>query len=116
MGPVLVLFEDSSTSAHSLEVGATLARRTSAELVLLISAGSEDAYRSACTDAQLAIKARGTTGRCVSLSALDGANLIQAARREAAGYVVLASKERFLTQAGFERVLDEIECPMVLTG
>lgn len=52
VGPVLVLFEDSSTSAHSLEVGATLARRTSAELVLLISAGSEDAYRSCSSPTQ----------------------------------------------------------------
>jgi nucleotide-binding universal stress UspA family protein len=116
VGPVLVLFEDASASAHSLALGATLARRNGAELVLLISAGSEDAYRAACTDAQTALKARGTNGRCMWLRALDGANLVQAARQEAAGCLVLANKERFLMQTGFERVLDEIECPIVLTG
>jgi hypothetical protein len=28
---------------------------------------------------------------------------------------VLANKERFLTQAGFNRMLDALECPIVLT-
>lgn len=116
VGPVLVLFEDVSTSTQSLALGAMLARRNGAELVLLISARSEDAFRAACTDAQAALQARATTGRCVWLPALDGAHLIQAARREAAGCLVLANRERFLAQTGFERVLDELECPIVLTG
>jgi nucleotide-binding universal stress UspA family protein len=115
-GPVLALFEDASTSAPSLELGATLARRSGAELVLLISAGSEDAYRAACTDAQTAVNARGTRGRCAWLNALDGASLAKAARREGAGCLVLADRERFLTQTGFERMLDEIECPIVLAS
>ena len=115
VGPVLVLFEDRSTSTHSLSLGAMLARRNDAELVLLIRAGDEDAYRTACTAAQSALKERETSGRCVWLTALEGANLIQAARREGAGCLVLADKARFLMQAGFERVLDEIECPIVLT-
>lgn len=114
VGPVLALFEDASTSAPSLELGATLARRNGAELVLLISAGSEDAYRAACMDAQVAVKARGTRGRCAWLNALDGASLVKAARREGAGCLVLADRERFLTQTAFERMLDEIECPIVL--
>ena len=115
VGPVLVLFEDRAASSRSLELGATLARRNGAELVLLISSCNEDAYRAACTEAQAALKARGTGGRCVRLNALDGANLIQAARREVAGCLVLADRERFLTQAGFERVMEEIDCPIVLT-
>jgi hypothetical protein len=41
--------------------------------------------------------------------------LVKAAHREAASCLVLANKERFLTQAGFDRMLDEIECPVVLT-
>jgi hypothetical protein len=115
VGPVLVLFEDRSVSAQSLELGAALARRNHAELVLLISATSEDAYRTACADAQTALKMREAVGRCVWLGALDGASLVRAAQREAAGCLVLANRERFLTQTAFERVLDEIECPIVLT-
>ncbi|MHB1215234.1 MAG: hypothetical protein ACYCY9_09625 [Thiobacillus sp.] len=114
-GPVLVLFEDASTSAHSLEMGAMLARRKGVELVLLVSAGSERAYRAACADAQAALLAHGPSGRCTWLPVLDGARLIEVARREAAGCLVLANRERFLTLPGFERVLDEIECPTVLT-
>lgn len=114
-GPVLVLFEAMPASASSLAMGVTLARRNGAELVLLVSAASEEAYRAACADAQAALKARGTNGRCVWLGAPDGASLIQAARREAAGCLVLADRERFLKQAGFERMVDEIECPIVLT-
>jgi len=116
VGPVLVLYEDESTSAESLALGAMLARRNGAELVLLINAGSEDTYRAACTDAKAALQARETSARFVWLPALDGAHLIQAAHREAAGCLVLARRERFLTQTGFEQVLDEIECPIVLAG
>jgi nucleotide-binding universal stress UspA family protein len=113
-GPVLVLFDDVPTSAHSLETGAMLARSKDAELVLLINDGDEAAYRAACTAAQSALKARGTAGRCVRLGGIEGANLIQAARREKAGCLVLAGRERFLSQAGFEQMLDGIECPVVL--
>ena len=114
-GPVLVLFESVPASASSLAMGAMLARRNGAELVVLVSAASEDAYRAACTDARAALKERGTDGRCVRLAALDGAQLVQATRREAAGCLVLADRERFLRQPGFERMVDEIECPVVLT-
>ena len=113
--PVLVLFEDAGTSARSLEMGAMLARHNGAELVLLVSAGSEQAYRAACADAQAALTQHGTTGRCTWLPMLEGARLIEVARREAAGCLVLADRERFLTLPGFERMLDEIECPTVLT-
>ncbi|HET9462838.1 MAG TPA: hypothetical protein VFO43_02610 [Thiobacillus sp.] len=114
-GPVLVLFEDRTTSASSLNLGAKLARRNGAELVLLINAGSEEAYRVACADARNVLKERGTSGRCVWLGTLDAASLVRAVRREGAGCLVLADRERFLRQTGFERMLDEIECPIVLT-
>jgi len=115
VGPVLVLFEDRAASASSLNLGARLAHRNGAELVLLITAGNEDTYRAACAVAQAALKERGTSGRCVWLAALDESNLIKAVRREAAGCLVLADKERFLKQPGFERMLDEVECPIVLS-
>lgn len=68
-------------------------------------------YRVACADAQNLLKAGATTGRCVWLSELDGASLVKAVRRKGAGCLVLADRERL---SGFERVLDEIECPIVL--
>jgi nucleotide-binding universal stress UspA family protein len=114
-GPVLVLFEDPSTSAHSLELAATLTRQNNAELVLLVSAPSEAAYQTACADARTLLGARGSSARCVWLRSLDGPNLILAARQEAAGCVVLADKQRFLVRPGFERVFDALECPIVLT-
>lgn len=113
-GPVLVLFEDLPISSHSLETGAMLAHSNGAELVLLIKDGDENAYRAACVAALSVLKARGTAGRCVRLNAIEGDNLVQAARRERAGCLVLAGRERFLSQAGFERMLDAIECPVVL--
>lgn len=113
-GPVLVLFEDLPTSSHSLETGAMLARSNGAGLVLLIKDGDENAYRAACVAALSALKARGMAGRCVRLNAIEGDNLVQAARRERAGCLVLAGRERFLSQTGFERMLDAIECPVVL--
>ena len=114
-GPVLVLFEAIPASASSLAMGVMLARRNGSELVLLVSAASEDTYRASCEAAQAALKERQAAGRCAWLRTLDGASLIQAARHEAAGCLVLADRERFLKQAGFERMVDEIECPIVLT-
>lgn len=112
--PVLVLFEDLESSAQSLDVAAKLARRDGVELVLMIRAGSEDAYRAACAEAQAALRGSATNGRCTWLPVLDGPRLIQAVRREAAGCLVLAHRERLLAQEGFEQVLDEIDCPTVL--
>lgn len=72
-GPVLVLFDDRSTSSRSLETGATLARRHGAGLVLLIHADRDEAYRASCADALKALQTLGTAGRCTRLGALDGA-------------------------------------------
>lgn len=115
-GPVLVLFDEGSTSNRNLDLGVMLARRNGAELLLLIDAENEGAYRVACAAAQAALKARETRGRCVWLSGINGSKLIQVARREEAGCLVLPDKERFLNKEGLDRVLDEIECPIVLTG
>lgn len=115
MGPVLVLFEAVSSFTLSLDLGARLARLNGAELVVLVGAEDEDAYRVACAVVQAALKERDLSGRCVWLYSLDDASLVNAARREAASCLVLANKERFLTQAGFDWMLDKIECPVVLT-
>jgi hypothetical protein len=115
VGPVLALFEVGSTDSHGLDMGARLARLNGADLVLLVSADGEDAYRMSCAAAQAVLKGRDLSGRCVWLHTLDDASLVKAARREAASCLVLANKQRFLTQAGFDRMLEEIECPVVLT-
>lgn len=113
-GPVLALYESLPASARSLDMGAMLAHRNDAELVLLVSAANRDAYRAGCAAAQAALTEADASGRCVWLQALDGASLAMAAHREAAGCLVLAERERFLGQPGFGRLLEEIECPVVL--
>lgn len=115
-GPVLVLFESMPASASSLGMAAMLARRRGSEVVLMVSAAAEDAYRAACAAARAALKERGLDGHCMWLRSLDGASLVDAARHEQAGCLVLAERERFLGQAGFERIVDEVGCPIVLTG
>lgn len=115
-GPVLALFDDSPASVRNLDLAILLASRHGAELRLLIDADTEAAYRQVCATGQAALKARGARANCVWLNGINGSNLIQEARREAAGCLVLPGKERFLGKEGLERVLDEIECPIVLTG
>jgi hypothetical protein len=115
-GPVLVLFEDMPASAPSLAMAVTLAMRSGADLVLLVSAADGDAYRTACAKAQEAVRKRGSSGRCLWLREVDAANLVQAVREEGAGCLVLADRERFLRQPGFERMVDALECPVVLTA
>jgi hypothetical protein len=115
VGPVLVLFEEPAAAANSLEVGARIARLNDAELVVLIDAASDEAYRITCARAQAVAQGLGASGRCARLPALDGANLIRAARQHGAGCLVLPDRQRFLTQAALARVLDELDCPVVLT-
>ena len=113
-GPVLVLFEGMPASAASL--AATLVARGGGELVLLVHADSADAYRDACTQAQKVAASRGVAeSRCLWLRALGAAELLQAARQEDAACLVLADRARFLGDATFERMVDELDCPVVLT-
>lgn len=114
-GPVLVLFQAMPASASSLALGVKLARRNDAELVVLVSAADEAAYRAACEAAQSALREREAAGRCRWLQTPNGAGLVQAAWREGAGCLVLADRERFLKQAWFDQMVDAIECPIVLT-
>lgn len=112
--PVLVLYEDAAASARSLDAAVHLARRSGTGLVLLFKAADEASYAAACEAAQAELRARGASGRCTRLEALDGPRLAEAAHREHAACVVLADSARPAGGAGFERMLDEIECPVVL--
>lgn len=114
-GPVMVLLEDHANSGRSLDMGLMLARRNAAELLLMIVAADQYAYREGCLAAQTALKQRGASGRCLRLATLDDPNLSLATRREQASCLVLADSKRLHGGASFERMLDEIECPIVLT-
>ncbi len=114
-GPVLVLIEAVARAGASLDLAIRLARRSGAELVLLVAAADEVAYRAACTDILAALQARGGTGRCAWLPGPPDARLVGAVRREGAACLVLADRARFLQHGGLERVLDEIACPVVLS-
>ncbi len=114
-GPVLVLFEDAAASARSLDTAVSLARRNGAGLVVLVRAKGEAAYHDVCRSAEAELKARGVSARCLRLAHVDGPGLVEAVRREQAGCLVLADRERLHGGTGFERMLDEIECPIVLT-
>jgi len=116
VGPVLVLFESVALSSHSLETAAKLARSSGAELVLLIKDGDPATFRAACLAARAFLQERSSDGRCFRLGKVATEDLLQAVRREGAGCLVLAGRERFLRQAGFERMLDALDCPVVLAG
>jgi len=114
-GPVMVLLEDRANPGRSLDMGVMLARRNGAELLLMVVAADEDAFRETCLAARTALKERGASGRCHRLATLDDPNLSLAARREQASCLVLADSKRLHGGASFERMLDQIECPIVLT-
>ncbi|HSL41573.1 MAG TPA: hypothetical protein VK857_14470 [Desulforhopalus sp.] len=116
VGPVLVLFESVAVSSRSLETAAKLARSSGAELVLLIRDGDPASFRAGCLAARALLQERSSDGRCFRLGKVATENLLQAVRREGAGCLVLAGRERFLRQAGFERMLDALDCPVVLAG
>jgi hypothetical protein len=113
--PVLVLVEAAAAATGSVQLAAALARRSDAELVLLVHAPDEAGYRLACADAREALAGHPVASRCAWLPRVDGAALAQAARREAAACLVLAGRERFLHQAELAKLLDNRVCPVVLS-
>lgn len=112
--PILVLFEPDATDCRALDLAIRLARHTGAGIVLLIPAGDEATYRSACTAAQAALRARGASGRCRVLADRGRTSLARAVRSEAAGCLVLGDHQRILEQEDLARERDGIECPIVI--
>lgn len=110
--PVLVLVEP-GRPATGIDLGVRLARRSGAELVLLIPAADRAAFEDACQAGRAAAKAR---LRCVPLEAADPASLLRALRREAAGCLVLPDRNRLFEGGGLARMLDLAECPVVLAS
>jgi hypothetical protein len=110
-----VLVEAAAAATGSVQLAAALARRSDAELVLLVHAPDEAGYRLACADAREALAGHPVASRCAWLPRVDGAALAQAARREAAACLVLAGRERFLHQAELAKLLDNRVCPVVLS-
>lgn len=90
-------------------------KRTLIRQLLDRRVGDEAAYHLACQAAQAELQARGTLGRCVVLDAANGHGLVEAVRREHAACLVLPDAARLRGGRGFERRLDELECPIVLT-
>lgn len=115
--PVLVRVEAAGQAGDALDLGIRLARRSGAELVLLIPAADEADYRATCADVLVTLQTRATAGRCTWLqgpTGAEGAQLARMVRREGAGCLVLANRDRFLQQGGLDRLLGEIACPVVL--
>ena len=115
VAPVLLLLDDAGAAPQSLDVAARLARRSGTEVVVLIKAADEAAYAAHCEAARAGLLARGAKGRCLRLPALDGSAVAEATQAEGAGCLVLSEASRLAGGTGFERVLDDIECPIVLT-
>ncbi len=114
IGPVLVLLDPGAAMPGLLDLGARLARRSGVELLLLIRAVDEAAYRAACAAMQAVLKERDVGARCASFLGDEIEGLARATRREMASCVVLSDCGGFLRQRRLEQVLNTIECPVVL--
>lgn len=113
--PVLVLCEPGSTDYRGLDLAIRLARHTGSSIVMLIPAADESTYRSGCATMQAVLRVRGASGRCMALPDRSRTSLVRAARREAAGCLVLDARHHIVEQEELARGLDGIECPIVIS-
>jgi len=110
--PIMVTYDGSSISRHALRVAAYLARKSGGYLAVLIVADTSDAeYRLQAETADW-LRSQGLLVRFSRLLEVSVPALIQALQAESVGTLVLSST--ILHLAPLQKLLDEVECPVLL--
>lgn len=112
MPPIMVTYDGSHVSRQALRVAARLARKNGGYLAILIVADTSDAeYRLQAETADW-LRSQGLLVRFSRLLEVSVPALIQALQAESVGTLVLSST--ILHLAPLQKLLDEIECPVLL--
>jgi nucleotide-binding universal stress UspA family protein len=114
-GPILVAVSDASpASLRAVSAGDMLARAWGNELLLLLVMGQSTEARQVENQLRGSIQTNGLTIRCRHLVRAERATILQAAREERAGTLILPSQLSFVSAQGLKELVEAMEAPVFL--
>ena len=113
--PVMLLYDGSGDALRALQLAAQMARATSAELHVLVTAASDAGLAQALEQARPKVEQAAAKQPC-SLRPFSGggAELAAAVRRARAAALVVLDEPGLRAGAGFAALLNEVDCPVIL--
>lgn len=113
--PVMVVYDESSkTSKHVLEVATTLTQVNGGELIVFILADTLEVARRLEDEISKWLQGQKLQVRYRWLNRLDVPGLIQTLQMKEGGVLVLDGESSFLEGEVIQKLLDEIDCPILL--
>lgn len=111
---VVTVYDASATARHALELARQVATASAMTLRVLVAAATENEY--ALREAEVKKLLPTGAAACRRIASVEPRELAAAGRQEKAGVLVLGSDGRFRGGAGFNILLNELDCPVVLVG
>ncbi|HSM56356.1 MAG TPA: universal stress protein [Candidatus Sulfomarinibacteraceae bacterium] len=112
--PLVVTYDGSSSAGRALAAAARLAQPNDTNLIVLIMADDPDEAPRLAEEASDWLERRVVHAEYRYLPPDDGSNLIEALYRERCGLLVLGGELQLLKGDMLGRILDELDCPILL--
>lgn len=112
--PLVITYDGSPSAVRALAAAATLAQPNDTNLIVLIMADDPDHAPGLAEEASEWLERRVVHAEYRYLPPDDGSNLIEALYRERCGLVILGGELQLLQGDMLARILDELECPILL--
>ncbi|RMF93965.1 MAG: universal stress protein, partial [Nitrospinota bacterium] len=112
--PVLLIYDGSPGTKAVLSLAASLVSILGSRLVVLLPADGPDLARHYQAEVEEWLEGKGVSVRYHSLPHLDLPGLISAVRGEGGGLLVLSSHSPLLQGEGVQKLLEELDCPVLL--
>jgi nucleotide-binding universal stress UspA family protein len=110
--PVLVVFDGSQAARETLSVAAELSKTCGDDLVVLIATSALESVRQLQKEADEVLTELGVDARYRNVASADVQPLVDAAKVEGAGILVLPRSSRLFENDGFQNLLAGIRCPV----
>jgi nucleotide-binding universal stress UspA family protein len=110
--PVVVTYDDSQIARRALAMAARLAQNDGLFLTVLVVADAPDAAQRLQSEAADFLRGQKVLTRYRQLAGAGVTSLTQAVRAEGGGVLVLSST--ILHLAALQKLLDEVDCPVLL--
>lgn len=114
--PSLVFFDGSQTARETLLVAAELSKACGDGLIVLTATSASQTVRQLQKEADEALTDRGVDARYRTIASVNVQPLINVAKLEGAGVLILPRTSRFIERQDFQNLIAEVRCPVFVVG